>query len=51
MDRTISDMLSKVKSENAKEAIRDLDVIADLIIFHAMIRENAKKMSQVWEDM
>ena len=32
-----------------EDILRDINVIADLIIFHAKIRANAEIMSQVWD--
>lgn len=36
-------------SEQARQALKDIDELADLIIFHAKVRENAKIMSKPWE--
>lgn len=41
--------MGKVSTESAKEAIRIADELADMIIFHAKVRVNAKTMSQPWE--
>lgn len=41
--------MGKVGSEAAKEALRTADELADMIIFHANVRENAKIMSETWE--
>ena len=42
-------MINRVNSESAKEAIRVANKLADLIIFHAKVRENAKIMMQPWD--
>lgn len=39
----------KVNSDAAREALRTADELADMIIFHANVRENAKEMSETWE--
>lgn len=36
-------------SEQARLALKDIDELADLIIFHAKVRENAEIMSKPWE--
>ena len=36
-------------SEQARQALKDIDELADLIVFHAKVRENAKIMSKPWE--
>ncbi len=41
--------MGKVGSEAAREALRTADELADMIIFHANIRENARIMSETWE--
>lgn len=32
-----------------KQVFKDIDELADLIIFHAKVRENAEIMSEPWE--
>lgn len=41
--------MGKVGSEAAKEALHTADKLADMIIFHAAVRENVKVMSETWE--
>ena len=41
--------MGSVGSDAAREALRTADELADLIIFHANARENAKSMSETWE--
>lgn len=36
-------------SEQARRALKDIDELADLIVFHAKVRESAKIMSEPWE--
>lgn len=36
-------------SSPARDALRDADMLADLAIFHADVRENVKEMSKTWE--
>jgi len=45
----INRLKEKVNSNSAKEALDIAGELADLIIFHATVRENAKKMSETWE--
>lgn len=45
----IHTLISKVKTDLAKEAIRTADELADMIIFHAKVRENVKIMKQPWD--
>ena len=42
-------LIGKVNSDAAREALRTADELADMIIFHANVCENAKKMSKTWE--
>ena len=41
--------MGKVNTDAAREALRTADELADMIIFHANVRENAKEMSETWE--
>lgn len=41
--------MGKVGSEAAREALHTADKLADMIIFHAKVRDNAKIMSETWE--
>ena len=41
--------MGKVNSDAAREALRTADELADMIIFHANVRENAKAMFETWE--
>ena len=41
--------MGKVNSDAAREALRTADELADMIIFHANVRENTKEMSETWE--
>lgn len=41
--------MGKVNSGAAREALRMVDELADMIIFHANVRENAVIMSEPWE--
>lgn len=38
------------ESPAAKQALEIADELADLIIFHARVRENTEEMMQPWED-
>lgn len=41
--------MGKVNSDAAREALYTVDELADMIVFHANVRENAKIMSETWE--
>lgn len=41
--------MGKVNSDAAKDALRTVDELADMIVFHANVRENAAIMSETWE--
>lgn len=41
--------MGKVNTEAAREALKTVDELADMIIFHANARENAVAMSKTWE--
>jgi len=41
--------MGKVNSAAAREALRTADELADLIIFHANVRDNARIMAEPWE--
>ena len=43
-------LIGKVESEQAKQAIKNVDKIADLIIFHTNIRNNFEEMNTPWDD-
>lgn len=54
MEKAINEtVLSKfediVQTDAAREALHTLDELADLIIYHANVRANAKIMSETWE--
>lgn len=48
-DDAIQNLLGRVSSPQAKDAINTAIEIADLVNFHAMVRKNVKEMSQLWE--
>ena len=48
-DNVVRAFMGKVNTEAAKEARQDVDELADMIIYHAKVRENAKIMSGTWE--
>lgn len=41
--------MGKVNSDAARNALRTVDELADMIVFHAKVRENAAIMSEPWE--
>ena len=41
--------MGKVNSDTARKALQTIDELADMIIFHADVKENAKEMSKTWE--
>ena len=48
-ENVVKAFMGKVNTEAAREALRTVDELADMIIYHADVRENAKVMSQTWE--
>lgn len=42
------DIILHINIKN-EDILHDIDTIADMIIFHVKVRENAKLMSQTWE--
>lgn len=45
----IQKLMCRVNSEAARQALRTADELADMIIFHANIRENAQSMMLPWD--
>lgn len=41
--------MGKVNTDAAKEALHTVDTLADMIIYHANVRDNAQLMSETWE--
>lgn len=41
--------MGRVNTDAAREALEIVDELADMIIYHANIRENSKQMSETWE--
>jgi phosphoketolase len=41
--------MGEVTTKEAKKALETLDELAELILFHAKIRENAKNIMDTWE--
>ena len=48
-ETVIQSLINRAKSNSAKQAICTADELADLIIFHARVRENAEIMRQIWD--
>ncbi|WP_278244431.1 hypothetical protein [Lachnoanaerobaculum saburreum] len=42
--------MGRVKTEEARKGIQLADELSNMILFHAMVCENGKKMKQSWED-
>ena len=43
--------MGQVKTEAARDAIRDIDTMIDLILFHSEVRENGQVMMEEWEEL
>lgn len=43
--------MGRVKTEEARQAIRVADEVSDLILFHTKVYENGRKMEQPWEEV
>ena len=48
-ENVVKAFMGKVNTEAAREALNIVDELADMIIYHANVRENAKIMSKTWE--
>ncbi len=48
-ENVVKAFMGKVNSDAAREALRTVDELADMIVYHANIRENAAIMSETWE--
>ena len=48
-ENVVKVFMGKVNTEAAREALNTVDELADMIIYHANVRENAKIMSKTWE--
>ena len=46
----IHSFMGRVKTEEARKGIQLADELSNMILFHAMVCENGKKMKQSWED-
>ena len=46
----IHSFMGRVKTEEARKGIQLADELSDMILFHAMVCENGKKMEQSWEN-
>jgi plasmid maintenance system antidote protein VapI len=42
--------MGQVKTEEARQAIRDIDYMIDLILFHSKVKENGMEMREEWSD-
>ena len=45
----IQNLMCRVNSKAARQALRTADELADMIIFHANVRENVKEMCKTWK--
>lgn len=48
-DKVIQNLMCRVNSEAARQALRIADELSDMIIFHANVRENAQSMMLPWD--
>lgn len=48
-ENVVKAFMGKVNSDAAREALRTVDELADMIVYHANICENAAIMSETWE--
>jgi len=42
--------MGQVKTEEARQSIRDIDTLIELILFHNKVRENGMAMREEWTD-
>ena len=45
-----NNLISRVETEEARDAIRIADEISDMILFHRRVRKNGDAMRIPWED-
>ena len=43
--------MGKAKTEEARQAVRDIDKVIELILFHDKVRENGVAMREEWTDV
>lgn len=43
--------MGQVKTEAARETIKDIDVLIDLVLFHSRVKENGEAMLEELEDL
>lgn len=48
-DGKILSIHTNAMTRELEQVLKDIDELADLIIFHAKVRENAEIMSETWE--
>ncbi len=48
-ENVVKAFMGKVNSDAAREALCTVDELADMIVYHANARANAKIMSKTWE--
>jgi hypothetical protein len=48
-DGKLPSIHTNAMTREIEQVLKDVDELADLIIFHARVRENAKIMSEPWE--
>ena len=48
-ENVVMAFMGKVNTDAAREALRTVDELADMIIYHANVRDNAHLMSETWE--
>jgi len=42
--------MGQVRTEEAQQAIRDIDMLVNLILFHDRVHENGMKMREEWTE-
>ncbi len=48
-ENVVMAFMGKVNTEAARDALHTVDELADMIIYHANVRDNAKVVSETWE--
>ena len=42
--------MGEVKSKEARDSLKIVDELADMVLFYARLRDNAEKMNKAWDD-
>ena len=49
--KAINSLLNRASSQEAKEAIKIADELSEMICFYSMVKNNAEKMGEIFQDI